>query len=90
LGTANYVEVLDVATSSLAAGSNGQYTVVSSVSPRRQMVQIGNANDSDTEITSGLNEGDFVIVQSTAASSQLLSSGAARGGAGGGFRAFGL
>ncbi len=88
LGSVSYVEVLDAATSSLAVSQNGQYAVVSSVAPRRQTVQTGNANDSDTEITSGLNEGDLVVVQSTAAS---VSSQSARGGAqGGGFRAFGL
>jgi HlyD family secretion protein len=89
LGTSNYVEILDVATSSLAVSSNGQYAAVSSATPRRQIVQIGNANDSDTEITSGLNEGDLVIVQSTAtsASSQSARSGGAQGG---GFRTFGL
>ncbi|MCL5733757.1 MAG: efflux RND transporter periplasmic adaptor subunit [Patescibacteria group bacterium] len=91
LGNTNYVEVMDVATSSLSAGANGQYTVVSSALPGRKIVQIGDANDSETEILSGLNEGDLVVVQSAAFSgSAQTSNSAQRGGVGGNFRAFGL
>ncbi len=64
--------------------------------PRRQIVEIGISNDQLTEIISGLNEGDRVVVRTIAAQAQQQqapslfaapgSSGGLRSGQGGSFR----
>ena len=69
-GSGHYVEILD----------NGSST------PRQQPVNIGIANDTDTEITSGLNEGDTVVTQTInpGSSSQQSTPASGFGGLGGG------
>jgi HlyD family secretion protein len=66
-GDASYVETLDAYKTSApqAAMSQG---IASPVLPARQTVTIGSSNDTMTEIISGLNEGDLVIVRTIAAS----------------------
>jgi RND family efflux transporter MFP subunit len=75
-GTAHYVEIADgqYAAQEAAAG------VVLTSPARRQMVEIGIANDSSTEITSGLSEGDQVIVRTITASSQTATPTTQTGG----------
>jgi len=96
-GTQSYVETLDVPSTVKPDATTGLIT--SSVTPKQIAVQIGDSNDTVTEITSGLQEGQQIIAQTiktsttaTAASSanSLLrmggaaTGGAARGGFGGG------
>jgi HlyD family secretion protein len=87
-----YVEIFEVP---LPNSNNGTGSV-SSVSPIRKEVTIGLSDDSKTEIISGLNEGDQIVLKtttgttssktsSTSTPSILSSVGATRGmGAGGG------
>ena len=87
-GNFYYVEMLDPAIS-----GEGNQGVISSVSPRRQTVEIGLANDNFTEITSGLEEGERIVVRTISSASvpttQTAPSifgapGGNRGGSGGG------
>ncbi|MFA5185280.1 MAG: HlyD family efflux transporter periplasmic adaptor subunit [Patescibacteria group bacterium] len=59
-GEEHYVETLDIATSTVL-DANGYYQT--NDTPKRITVQIGLANDSETEITEGLTEGQRVISQ---------------------------
>lgn len=73
-GEKYYVEMLDQAVS----GSHGSQGVTSPTLPRQQSVEIGLANDTSTEIVSGLKEGDQVVSQTLTAAaltSQTQSSG---------------
>ncbi len=74
----NYVEILPGVTSS------GRRPVSSLVTPVRQPVEIGDSNDTQTEIISGLTEGDLVISQvistSTAAKASTATGSARAGG----------
>ncbi len=86
-GSVSYVETLDKSAISPAAA--GSSLVVSSVAPKEAVVQVGAADDSNTEITSGLSEGDIVITQTNGSSASTVSAtqagGAGRfGGPGGG------
>lgn len=98
-GQASYVETIDasVADSQLSAASTAG--VVSKNPPKQQSVEIGLANDSDTEIISGLNEGDNVVIRTIAAAIQTKAAattssasaglripGLTGGGSGGSFR----
>ncbi len=85
-GSQQYVQFLDnVSPTGTASGSPVSGTI------RRQTVQIGLANDSETEIVSGVNEGDQVVIQiiapSTATTPAATSNSAIRipGITGGGF-----
>lgn len=62
-GNQSYVEMLDSVTPA-AAGSQG---VTSPTAPRRQPVQVGISNDTETEIISGLAEGDQVVTRTIGA-----------------------
>jgi len=87
---ASYVLVPDeiLSASELASGSRG---LVLKTSPRRQMVQVGLSDDTSTEITSGLTEGEQIITSSTNATTtssstttgrSILQTGGNRGGGG--------
>lgn len=80
---------------SAGGASSRTVTVTTSAAPIDETVITGQSDDTNTQIVSGLNPGDWVIVKTVAASSQttsttaapsLLSSltGGARGGLGGG------
>ncbi|MFH1162415.1 MAG: efflux RND transporter periplasmic adaptor subunit [Candidatus Jorgensenbacteria bacterium] len=62
-GDASYVGVFDGMVPSVA---NGQ-SFPSAVPPREQAVETGISNDTETEIVSGLKEGDLVVVRETSA-----------------------
>lgn len=96
----SYVEIPDETVDQTAATSASGIVLTKPL--RQQLVQVGDANDSQTEITSGLNEGDLVVVRTiapttgktaTTQSNSLLggsTGGAVRatGGFGGGAGAF--
>lgn len=94
-GNNSYVEMFDQA---LPAPTDGNPGSVSPTLPRQQTVEIGLSNDTDSEIITGLKEGDQIvtrtIVPTTAkttapsATSLLGGAGGNRGGAGGGANAF--
>lgn len=85
-GNNHYVEIFDAP----LAGSETNQGTPSATPPKQHLVQIGLSNDTDTEITSGLNENDQVVIRTiapavtkTAAAPSLFPTG---GGGGGAFR----
>jgi HlyD family secretion protein len=70
-GSTYYVLMLDTAQTQQDSSSQG---VVSDVSPKQVEVQIGASNDTSTEITSGLKEGDQVVTKTTTSSVSQTSS----------------
>lgn len=96
LGKTKYVQVLDTATTTtrrtFTGGISMGFTVPSSVPPKQVTVTIGDSDDTNTEILSGLNPGQLVVIKTStgttgtaAAAPNILSSiGGNRGGAGGG------
>lgn len=86
-GTSNYVEVLD----SIIPASANQTGVTSPNAPRQQPVVTGIANDTTTEIVSGLKEGDQVILRTVTPSTNKTTTQAPSliGGGGSGARTFG-
>jgi len=106
LGNMNYVQIFDTlpnstttASSSLPRTQNRTLTISSAVAPRQQIVAIGQSDDTNTEILSGLSDKEWVVTRTTstattqttttAAPSILNSFGGARTGAsatGGAFR----
>ncbi len=66
--------------------ANGRKPVTSSVTPVRKFVQVGDSNDTQTEIVSGVNDGDLIITQTIASSTTATaqSSSAGLGGLFGG------
>ncbi|MCL4309559.1 MAG: biotin/lipoyl-binding protein [Actinomycetota bacterium] len=101
--TAVHQDVITVPNSALKSQGSSHYVqVMKNGSPVQQPVNIGIANDTDTEITSGLNAGDTIVVQTinpNASSSSSSSSGgggfnlgggALRGGGGGGLGGRGM
>jgi macrolide-specific efflux system membrane fusion protein len=94
IGGNSIVQTLPVSTQDAQTASSDGIT--SATGPSSAAVQVGLANDSQTEITSGLNEGDWVVIRtvdsSTAsksttaqsANSGLRIQGLGTGGLGGG------
>ncbi len=90
----NYVEMFDAPLTPPADGLIGS---ISKIAPNNIPVEIGLANDSDTEIISGINEGDEIVTRTilpsatkTAAAPSLFgSTGGTRTGATGGARPIG-
>ena len=88
--TANYVQTLDPKQTQSTAGVTG---ATSSAAPKTVAVQVGISDDTNTQITSGVSEGDTVVTQtisgatakSAAASATSLLRGLSGGGGGGGF-----
>lgn len=84
-GDMNYVEMLGVAVPQDQASQG----VVSATAPSRQQVEVGIANDTSTEIISGLKEGDQVVMRTvtsqatTAPTTPSLFGGGNRVGGGG-------
>ncbi len=86
-GHVSYVETLDKSTITPAAA--GSSLVVSPAAPKETVVQTGATDDSNTEVTNGLSEGDIVVTQTNSSSASTVSAtqagGAGRfGGPGGG------
>ncbi len=85
-GSASYVETLDKSTLSPSPTNSSLY--VSSALPQEKIIQTGSADDSYTEVTSGLSEGDIIVTQTTGSSGSTAvtqtTGGAARFGGGGG------
>ncbi|MEK7632508.1 MAG: HlyD family efflux transporter periplasmic adaptor subunit [Patescibacteria group bacterium] len=85
-GDSSYVEVLDGATE-----TGGTQGVTSNTPPRQVSVGVGLSNDTQSEIVSGLNAGEYVVTRTvtnsttstaTSSASSILGGG---GGASGGF-----
>lgn len=74
-GNSSYVQIFD-ASSTYSAASSGQ-GVVSAIPPRQVSVGVGASNDSMTEITSGLNEGDMIVSQTITGSAQTQAQSSA-------------
>lgn len=64
---ASYVEMFD------DHQAQGDTTLTTDAKPRRQTVQLGISNDSDTEITEGLKEGDVIVTKTATASASSAS-----------------
>jgi multidrug efflux pump subunit AcrA (membrane-fusion protein) len=62
------------------SGKQKTVTVLSNGKPTPINVTLGMSNDSQSEVTSGLNEGDVVVIQQT-----TTTTGGGFGGPGGGF-----
>jgi len=60
-GSTSYVEMF----SNPLVGSDSGQGAISAILPTQQIVTVGTSNDSVVEITSGLKEGDFVVVKTT-------------------------
>ncbi len=67
----SYVEMPDEEVSSDTSGTS---STTLQKAPKTKQVEIGIANDTSTEITSGLNEGDEIIVRTVTSSSSSSSS----------------
>ena len=75
-------DVITVPNSALKSQGSSHYVqIMKNGAPVQQSVNIGIANDTDTEITSGLNVGDTIVVQ-TINPSASSSSGSSSGGGG--------
>jgi RND family efflux transporter MFP subunit len=72
MGQQHYVEVLDPA--AIQASPSNPSMSVSEKEPERRMVEIGVSNDSQTEITSGLNPGELVVTQTVNSSQKTTAS----------------
>jgi HlyD family secretion protein len=77
-GGARYVELLDGTRADASAQSSQGIT--SPTPPRRQTVEIGTANDTQTEITSGLSQGDMVVVRTITATTASTATPTNTGG----------
>ena len=87
-GGQQYVEVFDqklVAPSGTAANQG----IASPAPPRQQLVVVGLSNDTDTEIMSGLKEGDQIVVRTIAATQTIAASAPSLFGTGGNNRGIG-
>ena len=83
-GTASYVQKFATKVPATSVGGQG---ITSTTPPVSQQVQIGVSNDSSTEITSGLSEGDQIVVRTIAPTTTTTTTQAPSllgGGAGGG------
>lgn len=86
------LNVIAVPNSAIKTQGSIQYVqIIVNGAPQNKNIETGISNDTETEITNGINEGDMVITQtitSTAATTQTPSAGGLRipgfGGAGGG------
>jgi RND family efflux transporter MFP subunit len=76
-------DVLAVPTSAITTEGNNHYVeVLNNGIPQKIKVQIGISNDTETEITSGLNAGDKVVTQKIESSSSSSSSSSSNQGGG--------
>jgi len=63
-GNISYVEIVE---NSAGIGATNSAEVTLSALPKTQQIETGLANDTSTEIVSGLKEGDLIVVQTVAA-----------------------
>ncbi len=91
-GTTHYVQLLDATSSTTQASSNNGAVTGT---PRQQIVEVGESNDTVTEITSGLTGNESIVVQTIAPTTPPLAKGGATSsaipglGGGGAFRGAG-
>jgi HlyD family secretion protein len=78
-GGTTYVEMFANQTAA-TSGTTNSMTITSDTPPAQQEVTVGSANDTFTEIVSGLNEGDQVVIRSVAANSKTTTATASTGG----------
>jgi HlyD family secretion protein len=78
----SYVQLLNSANPASTAG--GQSSVTSNVAPTQQAVTVGLSNDTMTEITSGLKEGDMVVTQTITSGTSAATTSASNSRTGGG------
>lgn len=71
-GEIHYVEIFPTTTA--VTNTSQTNTVTSSTLPEQKVVEIGSTNDTQTEITSGLAEGDQIVTQTLAGSSTSRTS----------------
>ncbi len=86
-GGSSYVQTFDSSLVTPSATDSTTGTVVSLAPPQRVSVQTSTSNDTNTEITGGLQEGQFVVTQTfsaSAAAAAATTTAGAGGGAGGG------
>ena len=79
-GSSSYVEVFDGSLVTPNSSGNGTGTVVSLSSPQRVTVEAGLANDTQTEITTGVTEGEYVVTQTSTGGTTAANTSAAGGG----------
>ncbi len=72
MGQTDYVEMPDETVDANSATSNNGITLKNPL--KQQQIQTGAANDSETEITDGLNENDWIIVRTISNSTTSTSS----------------
>ncbi|MEJ0021203.1 MAG: efflux RND transporter periplasmic adaptor subunit [Candidatus Doudnabacteria bacterium] len=75
-------DIVAVPSSAVKSDSNGDYVQVlnSKGEPENKTVQVGISNDTDTEITSGLNEGDMVVTQTINSAAKTTTATTRAGG----------
>jgi hypothetical protein len=78
-GNASYVELFDAP----LPQANGTQGSLSAVLPRRQDVEIGLSSDTETEIISGVKEGDEVVSRTITAKTATAAAPSLFGGGGG-------
>lgn len=69
LGNRRYVEISD----DLEAKNSKSKLITTMVIPKSQSIEVGSTNDTVTEITSGLNEGDLVVIKTTSTKANSLN-----------------
>jgi len=60
-GTKSYVQIVDP--QELPSNFNLKSSLSLKTTPKNQFIEIGTSNDQNTEIISGLNEGDYVVLR---------------------------
>jgi HlyD family secretion protein len=78
-------DVLSVPSTAVKSNNTGSYVQIldDKGQPQNKTVQVGISNDTDTEITSGLNDGDVVVSQIITSSSTTTTTTTNRTGTGG-------
>ncbi len=82
-GNSNYVEIFDPKLTQTAGNQNSQ-GVPSTILPKQQIVEAGLSNDTQTEIVSGVKEGDQIVVRTISAQTTTATAPSLFGGGGGG------
>jgi hypothetical protein len=75
-GDQKYVQILDASTPATSTSGTTSNAVIGT--PRQQVVETGLSNDTDTEITSGLNGNENVVIQTVTTGGSKASTTAAQ------------